>query len=109
MTAMVTDRLHGTQLQSRDRGDDIQPDPTFEADRLKREGVVEPADEAIGRSADTNRSSTRSADISASQCTGADVRRGREDSPTQGHIAGEANLSSEPLHRALIVLGRSTA
>lgn len=109
MTAVVADGRHGMQIESGYRGDDIDPGPAFDADRLKGEGVAESADKAVGRSTDTERRSTGSADISASERTWSYPRRGREDGPSQGQIIGDANLCSEPLHGALVVLCRSAA
>src|SRR5690242_19417439 len=104
---MVADWPHGAQLQPRYRGDDVQAESAFDADRLQGEGIVETADETIGRATDADCHATGRPDISAGQRAWSDMRRGRKDSPTHGNIVREADLGSETLHRTLVILWRS--
>src|SRR5262249_58245584 len=109
MAPVMADGRHGTQIESGYRGNGIEPGLAFDANRLKGERVVDPADEAVSRDADTYRRPSGSADISAGLRTRAHPRSGREDGPAHGYIIGETDLRSEALNITLIVLGRSAA
>ena len=105
----MTDGCQGVEFEPAHRGNDIEPGLAFDADWLKGERVVEPADQAVSSGSDADRSSARSADISAGERPRADVRGGRENGPGHARVAGKSDLRAEALDGALIVLGWGAA
>src|SRR5262245_2616365 len=106
MTAMMTDRSDGLQIEPRHCRNDIETGLAFDANRLESERVVESADKTVGTDADADRRSARHADVTTGQRARPKARRRREHDPAQGHIIGESELSSEAAHSATIVRRR---
>jgi hypothetical protein len=107
MAPMMTDRPNGLEIEPGHGGNDIEPGLALDAHWLKREGVVESTDEAVGPDANAHCCPTGNANITARQCTRAHARGSCEDGPAQRYIIGNTDLGSEAVHSALIVLGRS--
>lgn len=92
MALMMTDRPSGLEIQPGYGGNDIEPGLALDAHWLKREGAVEPTDEAVGPDADARCCPTGNADITARQRTRVHARGGCEDGPAQRYIVGKTDL-----------------
>jgi len=67
MTAMMTDRSNGLQIEPRHGRDDVETGLALDAHRLESERIVESTDKTVRADADADRRSTRNANVTTGQ------------------------------------------
>src|SRR5262245_20937269 len=100
-------RWQQPQLQTGDPGKGIEAGLASDADRLKRERVIQPADHGIGSKAETDCSASRYPDIAAGKCARTNHVRGRKYMPHQGGVTTPSKIHSEALNVRAVMLGGS--
>src|SRR5262245_27045515 len=84
-----------TQVERADAGRDVQAHVAFDAERLKRDRLVESAQKDVGANADADRGACRCTGVAAFERTRVKVGRGRDDRPNHPAAAREADIDAD--------------
>src|SRR5260370_1285530 len=104
LSASTSDLRLIAQADRSDAGCDIETGVPLETDRLQRNRAVGAADEHIGAGADPNRGASARTNIIARQRYRGEAAARREDAPDQHAALRIANVHTEFVDRAGIVL-----